>query len=59
MKALWEVVSSGMALALEKRKLLHVFDALYVSSAGAFNGAHFPAHQANFIRTITIWLLGS
>jgi predicted patatin/cPLA2 family phospholipase len=40
------VVSAGMVSALEQLDLLHVFDYVYGSSAGAMNGAFFIAGQA-------------
>ena len=46
------VVSAGMVTALEYLGLLRVFDAVYGSSAGAFNGAFFLAGQAAFGTTI-------
>lgn len=46
------VISAGMVTALESLGLLKVFDAVYGSSAGAFNGAFFLAGQAAFGTTI-------
>ena len=46
------VVSAGMVVALEQLDLLHVFDRVYGSSAGAMNGAFFVAGQAAFGTTI-------
>jgi predicted patatin/cPLA2 family phospholipase len=40
------VVSAGMVRALETLGLTRAFDAVYGSSAGAFNGAYFLAGQA-------------
>src|SRR5437762_13550 len=46
------VVSAGMVTALEYLQLLNVFDSVYGSSAGAFNGAFFVANQAAYGTTI-------
>ena len=46
------VVSAGMVTALEYLQLLNVFDSVYGSSAGAFNGAFFVARQAAYGTTI-------
>ena len=46
------VISAGMATALESLGLLPVFDAVYGTSAGAFNGAFFLARQAAYGTTI-------
>ena len=46
------VISAGMVSALEQLDLLHVFDRVYGSSAGAMNGAFFIAGQAAFGTTI-------
>ncbi len=46
------VVSAGMLKALEQRRLLPTFDAVYGSSAGAVNGAFFLASQAAYGITI-------
>lgn len=46
------VVSAGMVVALEQLNLLHAFDAVFGSSAGAINGAYFVAGQAGFGTTI-------
>jgi predicted patatin/cPLA2 family phospholipase len=42
------VVSAGMVSALEELGLVHAFDAVYGSSAGAVNAAYFLAGQAAF-----------
>jgi hypothetical protein len=42
------VVSAGMVSALEDLGLVHAFDAVYGSSAGAINAAYFLAGQAGF-----------
>ena len=42
------VVSAGMVSALEELGLVHAFDAVYGSSAGAINAAYFLAGQAAF-----------
>ncbi len=42
------VVSAGMVSALEELGLVHGFDAVYGSSAGAINAAYFLAGQAAF-----------
>lgn len=46
------VISAGMVTALEYLQLLHVFDAVYGASAGAFNGAYFLAKQAAYGTTV-------
>ena len=46
------VVSGGMVLALQQLGLVHAFDAVYGSSAGAMNGAYMLAGQAPFGTTI-------
>ena len=46
------VVSAGMVTALEYLGLLGVFDAVYGSSGGAYNGAFFLAKQAAYGTTI-------
>ena len=42
------VVSAGMVSALEELGLVHAFDGVYGSSAGAINAAYFLAGQAAF-----------
>ena len=46
------VISAGMVSALEDLDLLHAFDGVFGSSAGAINAAYFVAGQANLGTTI-------
>ncbi len=46
------VISAGMVSALEDLHLLHAFDAVFGSSAGAINAAYFVAGQAGLGTTI-------
>ena len=46
------VVSSGMCSALEEMGMRDVFDAIYGTSAGAFNAAYFNTRQSRFSSTI-------
>ena len=46
------VISGGMVLALQQLGLVHAFDAVFGSSAGAMNGAYMLAGQAPFGTTI-------
>ena len=46
------LVTSGMGSALEHLGLLNVFDVVYGTSAGGFNGAYLIAEQANYGGTI-------
>jgi predicted patatin/cPLA2 family phospholipase len=46
------VVSAGMVGGLERLGLVHAFDGVFGSSAGALNGAYFLAGQAEFGATI-------
>ena len=46
------VVSSGMCSALEEFGLRDVFDAVYGTSAGAFNAAYFTTGQSRFSSSI-------
>ncbi len=46
------IVTSGMGVAIEHLGLLNVFDVIYGTSAGAFNGAYLIAGQATYGGTI-------
>jgi len=46
------VISAGMVVAIQQLGLVHAFDAVYGSSAGAMNGAYMLAGQAPFGTTV-------